>query len=199
MLEVKLRGEIRALSSVIVVCDLFGTNYYSSDEIYDLYSNSLRKVTRSIDFSKESLTDALNNEELKLILNELLKDVVDFERKFIGTKGSDSNPCRKVFRMRYNMKHCEILDHITLNLHEISATKLSELCTEEEILFFGKITVCLDFSDIELIKILSTQISITIEAKRHDFLKKEHDQIVNKPRQMRSFFTSATPSPVAVA
>ena len=104
MLEVSLRGQIKAICTVIVICDLFGNNFYSGEEIFDLCNSRNIKLLRSIELNKEYLYLALQNQELKVVLNELLKNVLEYDRKKIGTVGSVENPFSVIYRMKYNMK-----------------------------------------------------------------------------------------------
>ena len=190
MLEVHLRGQVRALCIVIVLCDLYGNNFYSVDEIIDLLNKSNQKITRSLILNEQYLRDSVQNEEIKLVLAEVLKNVIEFDRKKQGTIGSESNPFRIVQRMRYNMKHSEIINHICFELHKICDDDLSLICSQEEIKFFGKEVLVLNFSDSEIVTILSTQVSLLILKRRQVAELKRIEGIVNAPRPRR------TPSPM---
>ena len=74
MIDVHLRLQVKALSTVLVLCDLFGSKYYSIDDIYELISGSNNKLTRGMEINKEYLSDALKNEDLKGALREILND-----------------------------------------------------------------------------------------------------------------------------
>lgn len=188
MLDVYLRSQVRAISVVLVICDLFGTNFYCIDEIYDLICTSNKKLTRGIEVSKDFLSDSLRNEEIKIVLREILNGVIEYDTKWSGSKNSVTNPYLKHITIRYNMKHDMILDKI-VELYEIKEQEMSDYCSKEELIFFGRQTVCLNFSDKELITILKTNLEIRLDI----YLKRKEAnrllEITNAPRPSRQLET----------
>ena len=130
MLDVHVRSQVRALSIVLVACDLFGTKFYNCDEIYDLINSCDRKVTRGVEISVEYLRESLKNDELKSALREILHGVIEFDIKKTGTSSSRVNTLITHNLIRYNLKHADILDKI-VEFYEMKDEEIRNICSKE--------------------------------------------------------------------
>ena len=61
----------------------------------------LLQLLRSIEINKDNLILSIGNLELRIVLNELLKNVLEYDKKRVGTYGSESNPVNLIHRPSY--------------------------------------------------------------------------------------------------